>query len=227
MVDKRALKDKAVEIGKSVSGTLQSGLESGNTQSTGNDGRTITVSQISEGSNEGKWRVAGPTAGYGVYDTKKAAITKAKQVYQSKDLYSGIAVKNQRGAVTNQSMGRVEGENYGAKDSQGEKTSSKSPSKKESSTGVSHPLFGGSEREQSADRPELPFMGGFGPNQESQEREQPADRPELSFMGGFGPDQGGQERDRPGPPIGGPMFGYGEKSKKDQDENTESGFRWM
>jgi len=52
------------------------------------------------------WRVAGPTAGYGNYDTKKEAKGVAKNVYNKKDIYSYVAIENRNGGLnTSQSYG--------------------------------------------------------------------------------------------------------------------------
>lgn len=125
MADRRSLKKKAVETGKSVAGTLGEGArqikkdvkgkvskddkprvkdDEGVRRSAGK--RTIRVTYSSE---TGKWRVAGPTAGFGTFDSKKPAVTKAKQVFESKDEYDGVEIETKRGALdSDASFGNTE-----------------------------------------------------------------------------------------------------------------------
>jgi len=63
---------------------------------------------VSYSEEQGQWRVAGPTAGFGTFDTKQAALTKARQVY-TRDEYDGLLVETKDGgASVSQSVGNTE-----------------------------------------------------------------------------------------------------------------------
>lgn len=65
-------------------------------------GRVISVKHKR---NQG-WGVEGPTASFGMYDTKSDAVSKARSVYNRKSEYVGVRVHTKKGALqTGKSFG--------------------------------------------------------------------------------------------------------------------------
>jgi len=223
----------------------------GASASNGGSGRTVTVEWLDETE---EWRVSGPTAGFGTFDTKSAAVTKAKQVYNSNDEYSGLQVQTRAGAVQpSRSKGTAEGATGDTQDTGNG-----------GSTGALGGLLGGgggggdgdsptlpggmmSDSDEDAGGPSLAFMGGGGESEGSPSLpgfgmegdgdsspslgfmgESDGESPQLPGIGGGSGDVslpfGGESESNQGGPM---VPGFGMGMEDDPDEDGQQEFPWM
>jgi len=198
MVDRDKLKSKAVELGKSATSKVKSELDNQTTTSasSGNGNGNKRILRVQYKDEISKWHVAGPTAGYGTFDTKKEAVKVANKIYDGEGNYNTgdaeytqVQIHTREGGVnTNQSFGTRPQD----------VTDNTQQNQSSNQTGFGG-LFGTSQSADSKERGGFPFMG---------EPQEESEQPTNPFMGG---QQDNQQESGPSLPF------MGEPQDDDRD----------
>jgi hypothetical protein len=92
-------------LGGSNSSSRSSGQSTSDIMGGSGGGAGGRVLNVKHKPNQG-WSVEGRTAGFGMYDTKSDAVSKARSVYNRKSEYVGVRVHTKNGALqTGKSFG--------------------------------------------------------------------------------------------------------------------------